>query len=218
MTRILPTVAALALVVASGVVHGLATHRWSTPPDLQGAADRLGGIPLAVGDWEGRALEANPRDLVAAGVSGGIMRRYVNRRDGRTVTVLLVCGRPGPVSVHTPDICYEAAGYQVVGAPAKSAVSGARPAEFLTAIFSKPGPAVADHLRIYWGWNGAGRWAAPEYPRLAFASRPVLYKLYAIAPATGPTEAAGGDPAAEFLRGFLPRVDEALFPAARPAA
>ena len=98
------------------------------------------GRPPTVGDWEGRPLEVEPRELAAAGVIGGVLRRYVNRQDGRAVTVLLVCGPPGPIAVHTPDICFAGIGYDVVGAQARAAVP-AVPAAAGRVPDGPPGPA-----------------------------------------------------------------------------
>src|SRR5690348_2531079 len=118
MGRTIAQLVALAVVVASGVAHGLWTGRWGQPHQLEPAVARLGRVPAAVGDWEGRELPLNRQTLAVAEVAGHVSRRYQNSRTGESVLMLLVCGRPGPISVHTPDVCYEGAGYAARTAPA----------------------------------------------------------------------------------------------------
>ena len=44
-------VAALALIVGAGLVHGAWTNRWGAPPQLAALAGRLRTLPKALGDW-----------------------------------------------------------------------------------------------------------------------------------------------------------------------
>jgi hypothetical protein len=109
MLRLLPPLAATVLIVTAGVVHGFWADRWVPAAEPQKAADRLATVPLTVGEWDGSDPE-KPGESVP-GVVGSLQRRYVNRVTGAAVVVALVCGRPGPVSIHTPDSCYTASGY-----------------------------------------------------------------------------------------------------------
>src|SRR5690348_14337503 len=109
MKRSLPAVAAVVLVVACGVVHGFWTGRWSGITNTDVAA-HLAQVPLDVGDWQGHDLEADAR--LKDGMAAVLYRSYVHRQSRETVTVYLVCGRPGPVAVHTPDVCYAASGFE----------------------------------------------------------------------------------------------------------
>src|SRR5207249_251268 len=90
-----PALAAAALLILSGVSHGLWTGRWQESGVLDRAVARLDRIPLTVGDWQGQTAAAvDPKILARADISGSVTRHYVNRRDGSEVSVLLVCGRP----------------------------------------------------------------------------------------------------------------------------
>src|SRR4051812_35648701 len=102
--------ASLALV-AAGLVHGFWTDRWVASTELQTASQRLADIPYAIGDWQGTDIEVRPGSA-GAGVTGCIQRAYKNRRTGAQVSMALVNGRPGPVSIHTPEACYGASGYK----------------------------------------------------------------------------------------------------------
>src|SRR5262249_22935002 len=118
---------------------------------------RLDRLPMSIGDWSGRPEPVDSRQLAAAELDAGLMRRYENCRTGKTVDLVIVCGRPGPVSVHTPDVCYSGAGYQMTqlhpaGISLKPSRRGDR-AEFLRGDFEKQGPVSSDRLRIYWSWS-----------------------------------------------------------------
>src|SRR5437016_5872335 len=113
MMRILPILTALALIVAFGCAEGEWTNRWSSSDATEKAAARLSDIPATIGAWDGHDTPLDPRQVAQAEMAGYLMRRYVHRPTGEAVSVLLVCGRPGPTSVHTPEICFPASGYNL---------------------------------------------------------------------------------------------------------
>jgi hypothetical protein len=169
-------------------------------------------VASVLGDWEGEPLETTPQ--LTDGIAGYLYRRYVNRQSGRSITVALFCGRSGPMSVHTPDVCYAGGGY-TVGASVKHSLntgSSPAPADFRTAPFFKTSSADRSQLRIFWSWNATGSWTVPDNPRFAFASRPFLYKLYVIREMTDSSEPLEGDPCLEFMGQFLPELQRCLFP------
>jgi hypothetical protein len=173
---------AFSLLLVSGIVHGRLTERWGTSSALAEAIARLDRVPRSIGDWRARDVAMDRRQIERAGIQGYLSRTYHNVRDGREVTVLLVCGRPGPIAVHTPDICYKGSGYESDSEPVVRpiAIAGDHPAEFLKARFAKAGAPVPDVLDILWAWNARGIWEVPAYPRIAFAAYPSLYKVYVI--------------------------------------
>lgn len=215
MAKTLPVWIALLLVVGTGVSESLWTNRWSASKELQAAVARLEDFPSTVGDWEGHSDQLDARQLELGEIEGYASYRYVNRRNGNAVSVLAVCGRPGPISVHTPDICYRGAGYEPIGAPVKLPLEGAGTAgtEFWMSNFSKPSPGASSHLRVFWAWSAAGAWQAPDNPRLRFARYSALYKLYVIRQVAAPDEPVKGDPSVEFMQLLLPRLQQTLFPA-----
>jgi hypothetical protein len=104
------------------------------------------------------------------------------------------------------------AGYNPIGSPTRyTAQSPAQAADFWTVEFSKPSIPIPVHLRIYWAWSATGAWQAPDYPRLAFASFPKLYKLYVICQTVPADEHLERRSCTEFLTAFLPELQKALF-------
>jgi hypothetical protein len=211
MARVLPLLTVVAAVAFSGVVQGVWTNRWGQARAVEAAA-KLEGVPMTLGDWDGQRRELSAREVAVAEINGYLLRRYVNRRTGDVVSLLIVCGPPGPVSVHTPEVCYRGAGYAQVGAAFRYSTRPEGSAEFLVRQFQKENAAVPTHLRILYGWGAAGAWTAPDNPRVAFARSPALYKIYVSRELVKEDEVLEGDPATDFVKVLMPELQRALFP------
>ena len=212
MPRSIQLAVAAALILTTGFVHGMWTRRWNPSHELEEAAARLQRAPEDLPGWKASPYEIDANVLTRARASSSWSRTY--RQDGtkEAITVILLCGRSGPMSVHRPEHCYSAAGYDLIGATTPTTVNdgdGAK-AVFRTALFSKPTPEGTASLRIFWSWHTGNAWQAPDSPRLAFANLPALYKLYVIRHAARAQERLESDPAREFLQLLLPELDKAL--------
>src|SRR5262249_2268560 len=106
MMRQLAIAFALVLIVLSGIGQGFLSGRWRSQAVVSDRLQRLAGLPSTIGDWQGRDLEMDAGERDLARIDGYVMRDYLNRRTGDRLSLLIVCGRPGPISVHTPDVCY----------------------------------------------------------------------------------------------------------------
>jgi hypothetical protein len=211
-----PVLASLTLVAALGAVHGVYTDRWGRSARLEEAVAALDRVPARVGDWEGQDIPLRPSVLKTANIEGYVQRSYANPRTGETVTVLIVCGRGGPISVHTPDVCYAGAGYRQLAPEAAKELDtgGGRPDAFNVARFGMPG-VVPAQMEIYWGWSADGlAWQAPSNPRASLARLPALYKMYVVREFTPGSRAAGVDSCEAFLQRALPVIRQTLPPAA----
>jgi hypothetical protein len=219
MRKTLPLLTGLGLLALAALVHGYWTGRWQPSHALEEAAARVQDVPLSFGDWKGEEVKPDRASFARAGAVGYWMRVYKDGKSGSAVTVLLMCGRAGRMSVHTPDLCYGGAGYDVVGQQKRQTVTDARPpAAFWSARFRKPGPAGESQLRIHWGWSRDGAWEAPDRPRWNFAGAPFLYKLYVVRDVSGDGGGAERDASRRFLKAFLPELRKTLFAPSRPAA
>src|SRR5437870_3624228 len=109
--RYWPLLVAFCVLVVAGLAYGWQTDRWGTSADVQVAAARLETLPMRVGDWEAVIVELPAEQVKAARAAGLTARRYVHRYTRAEIMIMLVCGRPGPVAVHSPDICYQGAGF-----------------------------------------------------------------------------------------------------------
>jgi hypothetical protein len=214
MSRPVLILAALAVLAVDIFLYGRWTNRWTPSLELEQAVARLQRVPMDLGDWHGESMELSAREIERAEIAGYLHRCYKNHRTGTEVTVLLLCGRAGPMSVHTPDICYRGAGYRMTDPEKKMTVpvGTSATAPFWAASFIKEGPLAPSRLRIYWAWNAVGSWDAAANPRMAFAGRSVLYKLYVVRQMTSPDERLEEELCNDFFRQALSPLAVTLFP------
>jgi uncharacterized protein DUF3485 len=215
----------LALTAGSGVVAGKLTNRWGTPPDMAEAAARLACVPDEFGEWRLSAevpLEPGVAEMLEC--AGWRNRCYRNRQTGDTVSMAILLGPPGPISVHTPEICFSSQGHHVAVAADPRSYPAARessrdrtggPAPSPAAQFRKttfdPVGGEKTTLIAYVGWCDGRSWQAPAHPRLAFGGLPYLYKLQLAAKAVRRPGHESVDPCDEFLRQFAPALEQAGF-------
>lgn len=207
--RVAATAAAASLLILSGVLyHALA----SDSAQLDPAAARVAEVPMTVGVWQGHDETTDDTAFAQAGAKGYWMRTYTHRDTKASVLAILMCGRAGKMAVHTPEVCYRGAGYELQTDARPLALDNER-GKLWTAAFTKAGK-TPTQLRLYWGWNARGSWDAPTSPRWQYRSEPFLYKLYV---SRDVTNIASGtlenDPATEFLRDLVPVLEKTLFPA-----
>jgi hypothetical protein len=208
---------ALIILVAAGLVHGFWAERWNPSTVLQDAAARVDRVPLQIGAWKAQIMDANSAAFFQAGAQSYWTRSYVHSGDKTALLVILMCGRGGRMAVHTPEVCYRGAGYEMENTPQTLVVHAARGADlgtFWTARFSKETTASAG-LRLYWGWTASGSWQASSNPRWDYGAEPFLYKLYLSQDAPGTANVAS-EAALDFMSQFLPELHQTLFDDARP--
>jgi hypothetical protein len=216
--HILTSLAAV-LILLGGAVHGYMTHRWARPVEIRRAVAFLPRLPLRIGEWDGSDVQPNPdqlRQLDKAECDAWLMRRYVNQRTGEAVSLLAVCGRPGPIATHDPRACYGASGINQVGSidrQAFPAAGGAEEAAFWSGIFHQTGSVSPMSLSIAWSFRARDRWEAPDDPRVASAGYRALYKIYVIREIALNDGRAVQDPVSrQFIQALLPALERTVFP------
>jgi hypothetical protein len=217
MTSIIRIIAAALLLIGAGLIHGFWTNRWGPSRALAAVASRLDSIPTVLGDWTAKPDEIPARQLAVAGAVSHLARRYTNSSRGITLSVMMLAGLPGDISLHTPDACYPSVGYTLGDTAALTRGYGSpeRRAEFRTALATRSGPNPSV-LRIFWSWNASKGWSAPENARWAFTSEPALCKLYVIRETSGVIAGPQDDACNDFLTLFLPEVDRSVFSMVSP--
>ncbi len=212
MPRMVPVSIVVILLSGYGVAEGLWSDRWVTSPELTEAQDRLSSLPLVVGPWKGSDEELDARQIRIGELKAHLFRRYVHETNGESMTVLAVCGRPGPISVHSPQVCFGGSGFTPKGDRVRHKVEAAglsKQATFWSERYEKKG-ALPEYLQIYYGWNDSTGWQAVDNPRLKFAPARALYKLYVVRRLTQPDEAPENNPVPAFLQLLVPQLDECL--------
>ncbi len=185
--------AGLAVLLGGGFAQGLMSHRWLPNTAVYNAALALNNIPTEIGNWTSEDVALTDADQKIGGIAGYVQRNYRDRTTGTEVSLLLVVGESGPISVHPPTACFSGRGYNVVRQPGvlaiaksddeSSAAAITNPVTSTNHIFNQAdfaNSAIDDVslIRVCWAWSTNGHWEAPANPRLQFASRPYLYKLY----------------------------------------
>jgi hypothetical protein len=195
------------LTVVSGVIYGRMTNRWGLPPDTLAAAEKLKGVPDGFGDWRLQGTEDLDKSaLEMLDPAGYFMRRYENRKTGDVVSVTVLLGLPGPISVHTPEICFGSQNYTSRGERRKVSIRAATGAEdeFWALDFKLDNLLQGGVLRSYYAWSSGDRWVAPKDARFWSAGMPYLYKIQLSAQVPVDIDAKSDDPCQKFLRDFVP--------------
>jgi len=208
--RTLLIAAALAVLVAAAIVEGIRSNRWGATQDLKAAAAKLENVPRSFGPWTSTENPIDSEILKKAEAVGSVSRVYENGNNRTKISVLLLCGRSGPIGAHTPDICYAGLGYKMAGRETKRSVTDS---SYWTGRFDKP--SGEGSLMVSWAWGVDGTWQASEQPRVEFVGHDALYKLYATRGLTMAEQAgtaSTADPTQEFLNDFLPEVKKAFAP------
>ncbi len=213
-TNMLVGAVALVVIAAGAVLQGRISDRWTktTSEKLERFTQRLDAVPTEIGDWIGVDTEVDQEQFAASNCAGCVSRTYQDRRTGQEVSVYLVSGTARHVTIHTPDWCYQGAGYEMRDQPISYNVQcGDREAEFRVARFVKEETTNVSRLRILWSYTDDGNWQGPKWPKPAFAGRPALYKVYLIRSLGEDVPKLSEDPAVEFAKQFIPIVNAALF-------
>ena len=195
---------AIGSLVLGGTLYGYHTNRWGPRPDLVAAGVWLSTMPEVVGSWvlvEKSELSRSVREQVQC--TGYSIRRYIRRSDGARVDVALIAGPPGPIAVHTPEICYSSRAYEQRSDRQAVAMDAAGAEHTFWRVDFRTRNLLAEGLRVHYGWSNGGVWKASIAPRYEFAAGPPLYKLQLAAPlspATNPDESDAGE---EFLKELL---------------
>ena len=171
----------LALLGASGA-DAVLNHGLHDPAAVKAAATRLNSIPEQIGDWTSSLEAIDARERRIAEIVGSVRRTYRNSENGYVVSLTILCGAAGPMSVHPPTACFEGVGYELSSGPSVVTFADAddAPSSLNRAMFRLPGSQMTDVVRVFWGWSDDGRWTAPANPRLAFRGQPYLFKMYVV--------------------------------------
>lgn len=179
---VIASIAILAVGIG-GWAHGVTTDRWGVPTSVVETSSRVRNLPAQIGPWVGTDSELDERQLAVAGASGALARRYENRETGEVVQINLLAGRPGPLSLHEPTVCFTGSGLVQVEKVSKQKKSGQQPgvsAQFSKTVFRSPQSNDTGMVTL-WAWSRDGSlWEAPENPRSSFAGAGHLFKLYVI--------------------------------------
>ncbi len=176
-----PTLVVIGLLVAGALVHGAITQRWSVFDPDAARAVRMHSVEVAFPDCD---VEEYENDVPLKERSVATSRRYLARDGSFSAALSIISGVPGAVATHTPDVCYTASGYRMIGGIKRESVklTNGSEAVYFVADFEKKKESQADRLRIRWSWTTSGNWEAPDHARFHFMKSSELFKLYIVTP------------------------------------
>jgi hypothetical protein len=208
----LPMTLAIIILVAAGLLNGMWIDRWNLSSEPSASAAKVEQIPEEFGEWKMRdSKELDEQSKIIGEIAGSINRIY--GRGGEEVSCLIVCGRPGAIGAHTPEICFVGKNQKMVKREQWVIPIGpsAGSAEFSTAIFQRTDGGISSNSRAFWAWSADGFWSAPKNPRLKFLGQQVLYKLYVTYPVAEEKDKPEDGPGEAFIKVLLPALDHVLF-------
>ena len=231
--KYISTYAGLAVVIGvtivGSVIHGRLSGRGGTNEKMIKAAELVRQLPKQFGDWETREeQELNERAQELLDLAGYVSRTYANQLTGEQVDVIVMVGRSGPLSVHTPEVCYSSRDMEMLGKPerrvivaggeqkeegaAEVAASESDGGDHFWKVAFQEKDLSADRIGVWYAWSDGGTWQAPNQPRFSLSGVPLLFKIQVrgFLPMQQGGDSAADDPCENFLRDFVPVVDDAV--------
>lgn len=203
---------AMGLILASGVYVGKMSNRWGPSQDSLAAAEKLESFPEEFGKWKLQSsAEMSEAEINELQPGGYISRVYAIPESGERVSVMVVIGPSGPISLHTPTANLGGClyGYKEVEPPMATAV-GDSGDQFWKATYAE-NTLDANLVRVYYGWTPGNHWAATgKYRRWSLAGYPYLYKIQVMSHHPAGTDLTSNDPCKHFLEDFIPEIEKNL--------
>jgi Protein of unknown function (DUF3485) len=152
----------------------------------------LSELPKTLGTWTAvpnSDSRLDPEIARLAGSSDHVIRAYADSTTGEVATVLVLYGLADSVFGHTPEICYNAAGYRFVSAPTDRQFvlsDSSTPVEYRGFYVAKQGVASTEYSEVVWSFWHAGSWWPDVSTRWKlFRYSPGMFKIQIERPASG---------------------------------
>ncbi len=160
---------------------------------------------------EGTEAPLDPQIARLAGASDHVTRQYTNTKTGETAVVLVVYGLASVVSLHTPEVCYPAAGFTAVATESAGDHEIKIPGVDKTAIYrqvfySKSLAGHTEYSEAVYSFRHAGDWLPNAVTRWkSFRYRPGVFKVQIGRTVTDLT--TENSPGAELLGEFMREIE-----------
>ncbi len=201
----------LALLVGGGYWQSQEAGRWQPRADRQ-AVD-FNAISREPEGWTSTDFSIEQKEATIAGIDAYLARRYEHAETGEEVTILILSGKGGPISVHPPEVCFSGRGYKkeakIVQVPLPR-TAGTNDHQFDLAVFRGPDSTDGHRVQLLWGWTTSGIWSVPANPRLAFARSPRLYKMYVSRSLQSNHDRQDAKLCLDLMQQLIPEIERAL--------
>jgi hypothetical protein len=202
---------AVSITIGTGFVKDRLSGRWGPRFDMTGAAQRFESVPESFGDW--RQVEAPPMEESVVRMlecKGYVNRVYVNSETRARVHVAVMLGPPGPIAVHTPEVCYSSRDYKI-RAPREEVDLSINDDDYsFWKIAFEPKKDENHSLLVYYAWNNGQGWSASSSPRFEYGGSSHLYKIQLAVVVPQQATSKADDPCENFLTDFLPELNQTI--------
>ncbi len=196
--------------LVTGYVHGRISDRWGHEPEITLGGKSLAKVPDAFGEWKLVQVEELRKETVRMLQCIGYLDRvYEHSTTGHRISVVVLLGPVGPISVHTPEICYSSRDYKISDERQLWELESAdgQKHEFWD-LRMKSNDIFGSPLRVVYGWTSDDVWHASANPRFEFGGSQYLYKLQLSGPV--PDDDSKFDAVRDFLSEFVPALNGSM--------
>jgi hypothetical protein len=199
------------LTVLGGILRGQLSGRWGVAQDAMVANSVIESLPKEFAEWK-LVEEGKMSDVVVQTLqcSQYALRTYRNS-SGEQVTVAVLAGPPGPISVHTPEICYSSREFTIIQDRVSSSFKTPQGNHDFWQLELQSKDVDAMKMNVYYAWTDGKLWHSSQSPRIQYAGSPFLFKLQLASPYVNNDEDGNvTDPGSRFLGEFLPHWEAAI--------
>jgi EpsI family protein len=206
-----------AVLIGSGVVRSRQSRR------IEGQIARgltesfpLDTLPMTLGDWTGESTTLDEQIARGTGAKQIVTRRYVNKSTGVSLEVILLFGQAVDIYIHSPELCYPAAGFALVSGPDTRLIETSEgKAPFRSLVYGQ-GNGANSLQEVYYSWRYNGRWTPEAGPRKHFERISGMYKVHIARRTTETEKRYEGNPSEAFLAKLLPEMERRMAEASTP--
>jgi hypothetical protein len=208
---VLGTLLTVALTVAVGILQGSLSNRWGASDFQRQAGLKLEAFPKTFGEWEmvGKPEQLDQNSLDQLQPYGYLQRRYENRKSKAVVSMTVLLGPNGRISVHTPEVCFAGRNHEQLGERVKIRIPEKEGEDSVWKTSFRLQGVDAQLQNIYYSWSSGDHWDASENPRVSYATKPLLYKIQ-LSNIVSAESSLQADPAILFLTDFFPALRKHL--------
>jgi hypothetical protein len=179
----------------------------------------LAGLPMTIGSWEGHSATMDPQIVRITGSTDLVSRRYIDRRTGVGIDVIVLFGPTSDMIYHMPEVCYPSAGFEplpgVFERPIAVGGAGRAAVPFRSLAFTKGEGGLADSQEVYCSLRYDGRWTTRTASPKASKRIPGMYKVQVSRRISGRERRDVENPCEPFLAALVGEI-EARIAASRP--
>ena len=209
-------VLATLITVASGILQGRMSQRWGSDEATTQLTHQLELFPEQVGPWrQEEAYELGADALELLQCYGYIQRGYRHEETGDYLKLAVIVGPGSKMSIHVPEICYEASNFTLLSPRERVDVKAANRDHSFWGVTFQVNDVSERTVRVLYGWSAGQQWLAPLFPRWSVAGYPILYKLQLSFVGNDPTtrdQQASDEEIGRFLDEAIAILDELIQP------